>query len=535
MTSPLSCVLIQPAGGLLAWQRACMDVLLDGPGVALNGVLTTAEATSNTHGVTRWLDGLTRPRTARRRHFYAPAETVAQRSIPAVDRHADRLLATEDIEWIRARRPDFMLAFDVVLPLFDSDRAAPAAIWQFTEGGVLPGQPSTPALAALARGQTRLTLSFWAQTAAQKAPTLLARGHTPAVSHSRKRSLARLYEIAPDLLRRAIANLRTERGPALATPPDAVNCQSPASWPRFVAAMLRATGRRWLDKLWFRQRWDIGLLDERLPLPAAQQIATTRWLAGPETGFWADPCFLADTDTSALLVEEYSDHHGQGRITSLTWPAHAAGMAPTARPALQLDTHLSFPRSYGHAGARWLIPEMADCGEQWAYELDADGRRIDAAPVAVTGLAGVDPVLFTHAGRYWAFVSPIGRRANYQLDLYLADDFFGPYRRHPASPVRIDPHGGRSAGPVIRDGARLLRFGQVFGRHYGEAIDVFEITRLTERDYAERRIGRIRPDTPTAAGMHTIDFSATATVIDRFRLVPVWRLLLARWATRRDT
>lgn len=521
-----SCVILAPAAGLLPWQRACVAQLAEALDVSIAGWLAAPEARERPAHASipaRWLDISTQPRTARGRRVPDRMRAAPRYALSSTGDTNGCTLDETASDWIRARRPDFVLAFDVGL-LHTGQVLAPAGTWYFVEGSTPAGTPSYPALDALVRGETRLSLSL-TKTAETGAETTLAQGHTPAVLHSRKRSLARLYEIAPDLLHRAIRNAAT-------TPSEAADTPTPIGWRHFLAAMLRETARRWYEKIWLRQRWNIGLLDRRVPIPDARDLESARWMAGPKAGFWADPCFLAEADTPALLVEEYRDDIGRGEITKLAWAGNDTDRAPAAQRLLRLDDHLSFPRSYGHAGVRWLVPEMAACGAQLAFELDGRGERIDRDPVAIAGLAGIDPVLFTHAGTHWAFVSPAGRRANYQLDLYMADDFFGPYRRHPASPVRIDPHGGRSAGPVIRDGQRLLRFGQVFGRHYGEAIDVFEISTLSETRYAERRVDRIRPADRTA-GMHTIDFSAHATVIDRSRFVPVWRLVLARYAKRR--
>lgn len=531
-SASLSCVVIRPVNGLLPWQLACVDLLGRELDVTIAGWLEIPGASSapdKPNIAARWLDGFTRPRMARQRQLPERLDTNAKRTASGRNPAREHALTSEDADWIREQKTDFVLAFDTKMRLQGYGPLASAGVWQFSEGGAPADEPDYPGVAALARRDTRLTLSLWAQTDTQKAPILVAQGHTPAVLHSRKRALARLYEIAPDLLRRGVDNMRAGNTPALSSPWDIVEIHQSVGWPRFVAAMLRETLRRWVEKVWLRQRWDIGLIEVRTAIPSAQQIAAAHWLAGPKTGFWADPCFVAGAKPPKLLVEEYRDDTGKGEITRLDWTQDdISAVPPTTHPLLRTREHLSFPRSYTHNQDLWLVPEMAAGGEQRAYPLNDNGQLSDAPSMPIHGLVGIDPVLFTHASQYWAFISPPGRRANYQLDLYLADDFFGPYRRHPASPVRIDPHGGRSAGPVIHDGTRLLRFGQVFGRYYGEAIDVFEIMTLTSERYAERRVGRIQPTSAAAAGMHTIDFSTGFTVIDRFRLVPAWRLVFGR-------
>lgn len=528
----LSCVIIQPAAGLLPWQLACVERLTNKLDVTIAGWISCA-ASGHMPGdpgnfVAKSLDRATRPRSTSRRTISPWMDSSRQRSTSPANTQTRCILNAEDVDWIRDHSPHFVLAFHNGMALHDEGRLARAGVWQFSEGSALPSDQAAPGLAALTQGDTRLTLSLWSQTDARPMPAPIARGHTPAVLHSRKRSLGRLYEMAPDLLHRAVDNLRAEHAPALSSPLDPLPAHPPAGWARFLAAMLRQTLRRWFEKAWLRQRWDIGVIPDHAAIPSAQQIDHAHWLSGPRSGFWADPCFVAGATPPALLVEEYLDARGKGDITRLDWANGDIDTAPSPSTLLRIEPHLSFPRSYNHAGNQWLVPEMATAGEQRAYRLNDDGYCADDKPTTIPGLCGIDPVLFAHGDQYWAFISPPGRRSNYQLDLYMAEDFFGPYRRHPASPVRIDPHGGRSAGPVIQDGSRLLRFGQVFGRHYGEAIDVFEITELSPERYAERRVERIRPAPGTGAGMHTIDFATGLTVIDRFRLEPAWRLLFSR-------
>src|SRR5699024_5248743 len=176
--------------------------------------------------------------------------------------------------------------------------------------------------------ESRLGLSLW--QVRHDVPTVLARGYTPIVPHSRKRSLARLYEIAPDLLQRAVANLQNPGGSALCSPIEQQPDVTGAGWLRFIGAMLKATARRWWEKFLFRQHWDIGLIEGRIFLPGAAHMRSSRWYKGPADGFWADPCFAADSQSPVLFVEEYPYRTGTGHLVRLSWSAGQMDTAPAS-------------------------------------------------------------------------------------------------------------------------------------------------------------------------------------------------------------
>src|SRR5699024_6232379 len=239
--------------------------------------------------------------------------------------------------------PDFTLCLDPDGVPQGLDDLIGGEYWQFGTGALRPGEHRAQAVAEVVRGESRLGLTLW--QVSHGVPAVLARGYTPVVPHSRKRSLARLYEIAPDLLHRAVAGLQNPDGPALCSSIEQQSDMAGTNWLRFVGAMLKTTARRWWEKLLFRQHWDIRLMECRVLVPDAARMRGSRWYRGPVDGFWADPCFAADAQSPVLFVEEYPYRTGTGHLTRLSWPAGQMDAAPASEPLLQTGSHLSFPRS----------------------------------------------------------------------------------------------------------------------------------------------------------------------------------------------
>lgn len=527
-----TCVLILTARDMARWQHACLQSIRLDLGVTISGVILAHE-TPRARGswrpanaMLRMLDAATRPRLASRVGMADDISAIAQRRV-ATDSAGRRLiLSAADIDWISARQPDVVLSFDA-LPESHLPALAPLGTWAFAIGDPPLLGESRPGVREIGRRNRRLGLAI-RRVASREIPALtLAVGHTPVIPYSRKRSLARVYDIAPDLLGMAVRDRRAGQTRTVDETPPSDVAPDHAGWAVFLGAVVRESLLRWTEKLLYRQQWRIGLIEGDALIPSTHTIDNARWLANPTGVFQADPCFMP-RDARRLLVEEYSHASGRGRITALSSDGARNQTPANPHTVLETDAHLSFPRVYRRGDHLWLVPEMADQGRQYAYALDHDARLLAQPPVTLEGLQGIDPVLFEHDGHHWALLSPAGRRANYQLELFHAEHFLGPYRPHPANPIRIDPWGGRSAGPVISRDGRLYRFGQVFGRHYGEAIDVFEITTLDRQAYAEQRVGRIQPAGAERTGVHSIDFADDTTVVDRFYMRPRW----AGWRER---
>ena len=523
--SPTRCVLIVPSRGLTRWQSDVLARLQNTLSVQVVGVVQVsrpAGSGASRAPLFRLFDALTGAPRPRRDRLPRALQSPELRRTDSIADHSGQALPPEDRTWIAARSPDFVLCFDTP-PNPTHPPLAPAGTWVFATGtppGLHTPPPGVHALAAHCR---RLGLALQRVADSATAATTLALGHTPVVPYSRKRTLARNHEIAADLLAQAVRDLRTGQARPPDPPASAVVRENASLWARFWVALARESLLRWRDKLFYRQVWDIGLIDGDNLRPDRGVVARARWLTNPGGVFHADPCFMPG-DRNRILVEQYPHSLGRGLIAVMSRPA-ADNADWDTRPVLETAGHLSFPRVYRHRQQCWLVPEMADAGVQHAYALDDAGQLVNRTPVTIDGLGGIDPVLFEHGGHHWAFASPPGRRANYQLELFMADDLFGPYRPHPANPVRIDPRGGRSAGPVVLRGNRLYRFGQVFGRLYGSAIEVFEITTLDPARYTEIPVGRIEIGDDENQGVHSIDFADGLTVIDRFRLEPRWQAL----------
>ena len=156
-----------------------------------------------------------------------------------------------------------------------------------------------------------------------------------------------------------------------------------------------------------------------------------------------------------------------------------------------------------------MIPESWVAGEARLYRAVEFPAKWEIDTVLVREHFIVDCSPFEHGGKWWMFANGGPPENNNTLDLYFAPELRGPWTRHPKSPLNTTRAEARPAGRVIQVDGKIYRLGQDCEKAYGAAVRAYEVLRLTETDYAERRI-----DPPilgpsgigwNAQGMHHMD------------------------------
>jgi hypothetical protein len=172
---------------------------------------------------------------------------------------------------------------------------------------------------------------------------------------------------------------------------------------------------------------------------------------------------------------------------------------------------MAYPYVFEHGGDVYLVPDTPGRGVTlYRAEHFPDGWRF--AGTLIADPAASDASMFERGGAWWLFTGrSTGAREMNELHLYQAPAPTGPWRPHPANPVHAGASSGsRPAGRVAIMDGRLIRFAQDGRPRYGSSVLGYEITRLSETDYAEQplagnpllRAGRAHWN---SGGMHHID------------------------------
>jgi len=237
----------------------------------------------------------------------------------------------------------------------------------------------------------------------------------------------------------------------------------------------------------------------------------------PDDGqrYFADPILWEEGERTFLLMEEFPYDTGIG---CLAWtelgPDGRALFAP--RRMLKKPTHLSYPFLFRHAGETLMLPENVSAGELMLYRARRFPEDWEEHGVLIPGRALHDATLIDHGGRWWLLANEERGGSSWDtLVIFSAPSPLGPFEPHAVEPLLVDSRLARSAGPVIRDGQRLIRPVQNCVGGYGRFLRFTEITQLDDAGFAQREIGRILPEEGRdIAGLHTYARSSRFEAID---------------------
>lgn len=283
-----------------------------------------------------------------------------------------------------------------------------------------------------------------------------------------------------------------------------------------LAAMQRRRGwshwRDHWDELTRHEEWNVGVVEA--PIAAFLRPGfrpTVRWLPLPPGCFRADPFAVEEAGDPYVFCEEWNAATGRGRLVAI--PERGA---TTARPLRGLPrAHASFPFLLRHDGILYCLPELHETGKlrlfrAVAFPADWQEER------ELLPLPAVDPVLFFYEGRWWLAASRQDDAPKAKLWLWHAPDFAGPWRPHAANPVKASLAGGRNAGTPFPHQGALFRPAQDCSNHYGGAVILQRITRLTPEEFAEEPVARVEPapDWPYPDGLHHLAAAGERTWLD---------------------
>ena len=240
-----------------------------------------------------------------------------------------------------------------------------------------------------------------------------------------------------------------------------------------------------------------------------------REIPAPRGHFWADPFVVRHRDRWWLFFEDFSATTRTGVIR--VCEIGAAGLIGEPRLALDGPYHLSYPCVFEHDGAWFMLPETKTAGRVELYRAVRFPFEWAFERALIEGVTAVDATIHELNGRWYLFTSVAepGTDSTEELHLFVADELFGPFAPHPASPVVTDVRRARMAGRLFTHEGRLNRPAQSAVPEYGSAVVVHEVLELTPTAYAERPVYELTPGFKRGVlGLHTINAMDGLSIID---------------------
>jgi hypothetical protein len=259
----------------------------------------------------------------------------------------------------------------------------------------------------------------------------------------------------------------------------------------------------------WRNKWAIGIYAGASPFalsPAdvSQPVIGARDVSDVPGQSVADPFLLRHGTLWYLFFEVLNSATGRGEIAYAT--SRDCLMWAYGAVVLREPFHLSYPQVFAWDGEIYMIPETRQARSVRLYRAENLPDRWRCIDTLLHGWFA-DATILRHRERWWIFA----QRGLDELRLFSSKELAGPWQEHPASPLWPgNRRRTRPGGRMLVYEERLLRFAQDGWPSYGSLLRVFEISRLSESEYAEHEL----PESPilratgsgwNAVGMHHID------------------------------
>ncbi len=235
--------------------------------------------------------------------------------------------------------------------------------------------------------------------------------------------------------------------------------------------------------------WDIGSMKPIREIPCGGLSVDDN----PVT-IVADPFLFVHNDSLYLFYEE-KKYREPGVLKMI----RTNDLSSWSNPCIVLKEpfHLSYPYVFEDEGVIYMMPETCAAGEVRLYKADNNDLSLfsldsillkHGACDASINIDFSDSSVYKHSDGQYYLMTTLCKNGVNELNLYVSDCLKGPYREHPMSPVVISQKYGRNAGSLLKRDGKLYRVAQDCVKRYGDNIHLFEITNLSDENYAEALI-----------------------------------------------
>ena len=244
-------------------------------------------------------------------------------------------------------------------------------------------------------------------------------------------------------------------------------------------------------------------------------------LKPPIDRFWADPFVTGRGDKFYLFVEEFIYRSNKGHISVLE--LDSTGHLLKIQKIIDKPYHMSYPFIFECDNNFYMIPETGGNRSIDLYKCADFPWKWEFRKSIMKNVNAVDTTLFYHNGKWWLFtvIDKIDSDLAESPELYLfySDDFLSDnWTSHPMNPVVTDVRTARPAGKIFLQEGKIYRPSQDCSGRYGNSFDFNRILSLSETEYREENIIKVKPDWDNRLrGAHTYNFDSDFTIIDVYK------------------
>lgn len=252
------------------------------------------------------------------------------------------------------------------------------------------------------------------------------------------------------------------------------------------------------------------------PFPAL--LSKFNILSAPSGRYWADPFAVNRNGKFYIFIEEFLYETEKAHLSVLQLGKN--GSLIHSEVIIKKPYHLSYPMVFSFEGKYFMVPETKSERNIQLYECTRFPDKWEFSMNLMENVAAVDSTLFLHNNKWWLFTS-IDEMENpdlthNELFLYYSDDLFsGHWKSHPCNPIVTEISTSRCAGRIFNHNGKIFRPSQDCSGGYGRALNLNQITKLTESEYEEMLVTKVEPDwDKRLVGMHTFNHDNNIIVLD---------------------
>jgi hypothetical protein len=433
----------------------------------------------------------------------------------------------EAIETIRGHDLDVVLSFDFGILRGDILSAARHGIWSFHHGDPSTRRGGPPGFWEIAEGRATTGAMLQVLTEDPDSGRVLYRARYRTDPISLNRTLNGLYWKSVPFAIRGLEHIaRTGSPPSNDSRDYEPYCNRlyvvPSNWETCKHAARLATTylRRKVDTAIHPPlQWQIAYSFTK-EFPSAFYRFKT--LTPPPDRFWADPFPLFHEGRHYILFEELLYKRKLGHLAIIA--VNEDGTVGEAIKILEKPYHLSYPQVFRWRGELFFMPESARNRSLDVYRCRRFPDEWEHHATVMEDVRVVDATLHERDGRWWLFggMATDFDTKNEALYLFSSITPFGPWKPHPANPVKLDACSARPAGWLFPYRGNLYRPAQDQSPGTGMQLVLNRVDTLTETEYRETEVSRIRGDwLPGQLGVHTINHADGLAVVDLYLRRPV--------------
>ena len=278
--------------------------------------------------------------------------------------------------------------------------------------------------------------------------------------------------------------------------------------------------KRVIEKIFYKDHWDI-LYKFNSDDSIFSSLSEFKFLTAPSDRDWADPFVISENNKHYIFIEEMPYKTNKAHLSVLELDSQ--GNLLDSKKILEKNHHLSYPFIFKYEDTYYMIPETGANKTIELYKCRKFPYKWEFVMNLMENGYGADVTLFYHNNKWWLFccMDKTGKNVGMLDELYVyfsGDLFTTDWQSHPQNPVCTSSRTARPAGKIFIKDGKIYRPSQDSTGIYGRGLNINEITKLSETEYAETLVKKIIPTSGDALkGVHTFNFNDKITVIDGFR------------------